>query len=400
MKPSRKKSFFRLTEAAWTRTVAMLFKPFRWGVWWRLLLIAIVSGQLSAGWAGTNFNSNWNQNSSQQPTKPKQPDNAKAPGQGEPEAPEEVISIPQDAKGAEAVNLPASKPKVVTYETIAESLEKARAWVNQHSVIIGFLAVLILAFQVLWTWLAARLAFVFIDVIVTKKVRIAQPFKRWGEVAQSYFKWSLAILALVWTTLIGIAWVTGSALLREYAKTPALPLDDFLKNHAGMLFGSLSGFILGVIVWALLSMIFWVWLIDFVLPIMYHRRCTMLHAWKLYLPLVREAPGEAAKYLLWKMLVAFAFGVAYVLVLLIAMLLAAVLGVIAVLLGVLAAKALPLLNTPLVVLGIFGVLGMIILFVVVMWMLMLPASLVFRTLSLEYLGSLGVGYDLFPEPAA
>src|SRR3989338_4159180 len=110
----RTTSFFKLTEQAWRRTANLLFRPFRLGVWWKLLLIAFVSGQLVSGWAGFGGpNLNW----SREPEEKQTRSTADAVGQAAPPASAESGAVAETGKQA------AEKSEPVTYKTIKNWLE-------------------------------------------------------------------------------------------------------------------------------------------------------------------------------------------------------------------------------------------------------------------------------------
>src|SRR3989338_9149419 len=141
----RTTSFFKLTEQAWRRTANLLFLPFRLGVWWKLLLIAFVSGQLVSGWAGFGGpNLNW----SREPEEKRTRSTAGAVEQDVPPASAEGGAVTEAGKQA------TEKSEPVTYKTIKSGLEAARGWIKQHAAIPIIVLLLVIAWQGAWAWLA------------------------------------------------------------------------------------------------------------------------------------------------------------------------------------------------------------------------------------------------------
>jgi hypothetical protein len=228
-------------------------------------------------------------------------------------------------------------------------------WLSQHpiwtAVIIVGLVIAIVLF-VLLAWLSSRGMFMFLDNVVHNRSLIAKPWREFKTVGDSLFLWRLAFSVICFVISIGLA-VVAFLVFRGIYFSGAGSVFYFMLIPTG----ALIGLVLFLLI-AYISM----FLNNFVVPIMYKNGLTANDAWRRFLILFGKHPGHFILYGV------FIFGL-YILV----------------------------------VIGIFisGLItcccGFILLMIPYIGsVLMLPVSVTFRALSLEYLEQFGDEYIIFP----
>lgn len=347
---------------------ARLFKPFRLGVWLRLLLIAWLSGYL--GQAGCN-NSNFN-----------------VPGSGsERRHKREQAAAEHDKKPA----------KPYTCQDLRKDIGEFTDGAVRYSAFIVLGAGLVGAVLVFFAWISARFQFVFIDVLVSGVVAVIEPFKRHRETARTLFFWNLAMSAVGVVLLIGFFWMVAASLLQLIGRSPELALEKFFAEHLLEVISIIAGYVVLLIIVCILLGIVGMWTMDFVVPIMFQKRCSVLAAWSHWLALVRQSFWEAAKYILWRWLMAIVISVVLGLAYLAILLALVLVGVVVGLIGAGLASALPALKWPL---AAAGILLLVLVFLAIFFgamMAMTPPAVWIRYLSLRYLQSLNAGYHFFSD---
>lgn len=399
----RSVSLANLTGQAWRQMIALLFRPFRLTVWLKVLLIAWVAGQLAAS-LNLNFNL---------PTQP-QKKTVEQAAQTEPPTTTEVEpnvasddTLPQDeetvpeseepkSEAAEVLAEP-KKQSPMTYTNVQHGLHwMQEAW-GRFGIVIALGVVAYLAFLMLWLWLQARMGFVFVDVVTTGKVAVIEPFKRYREPARSYFKWLVGCGFVSLGLLVMFVWSVGAKFLALYAQTPETPIETFLLQHVGTFIWTIVGWILCL--WLPLSLL-WIWSVDFIVPIMQQRGCTVLAAWRAYGRVLARSPWEAVLYLLWKLLLNILVGIVWMLAVFAFVLGLVLVCVVVGLLGLGLAKLLPILTIPLIIFGVIALLSLMLTFTFAIWLVQVPPAVWFRIFSLRYLQALGMGYQFFEAEAA
>jgi hypothetical protein len=247
--------------------------------------------------------------------------------------------------------------------------------------LVALLIVSSIALAVFFMWLSARFNFILLDVLTTGQDAIKEPFGRHREPGTSYFKWSLAIL--------GIS--VGSVLLAALVVATAMAILKW-NTVIGVLFMILA-VLLALAVLLVLGVISVV-VRDFILPIMYSEKIPVMAGIDRFMESQALSFGKVVKYLL----ITLGLGILAVIVQGIVGILAAIGGLIAgaivAIPGFFLVKALPLLKFPLIFLGGFTAMALILAVIVVVSMVMLPVAIFFRMFALAYLTRLYPECDL------
>ncbi len=234
-------------------------------------------------------------------------------------------------------------------------------WVIPSAVVV---LLLILGLVVLLMWLGSRGAFMFLHCVVRDRGEVAVPWREYRREANSLLRFRLilagcgVILVLFAVALVvflawgGIGWVVAAGHFPNYSR--------------GIITGLIIGGVIFFLVWLTL-MIVMTFTNQFVVPIMFQRRCTCTEAWGEFLALLREHPWSFFRYLLFQIVIAIV----------VALILLAV------------------------VIGTCCIAGILMVLPVVGSVLLLPISVSWRNYSLLYLAQFGPGYDLLrDEPPA
>ena len=376
-----------LTGQAWAQAKQLLLQPFRWRVWFKLLLIVWLSGNLSGGChlGGSGRSGSSTRRSSKRATISAPTAQRAAPST------ERLEPTPHDSVPSQTAPQPAQQP--VRYEQIRHGIEVAQNWLWTYRLIIAGVLFLVIALILFMDWLCARFNFVFVDAVTSGAVAITEPFRRWRDVARSLFWWMLGFsTALLAIWLVGL-YVWGASLLSRYAQAPEIAVSAFLLGHLGELIVGACALIVLIIV----GTIVWVWLIDFVVPIMWLRRCQVLDAWAACLELLKRSGGDAVKYLLWRFMLSVVSGLVVGIASLLALLALALIGVVVGLLGFGLAKLVPMLTIPLIVTGAILLAGVIGALIVAGSFAQVFVAVWFRLFSLRYVQAMDAQYRFFPE---
>ncbi len=214
--------------------------------------------------------------------------------------------------------------------------------------LVAFIVVVVVALVILLVWLSSRGKFIFLDNLVHNRAAIVEPWRRFARLGNSLFLWrlGLGVVALV---------VFGAVVLLMVG--PAIALGGFeeLSFAAMLATGLLAG--VGGILFAYVAL----FLESFVVPIMYRYDLGATAAWRAFLPWL-SSQG------LWFLL----YG-PFVLVLFMLFAVVFLVGCV--------------LTCCIVLLPYVGT------------VLLLPAIVTYRLLSVEFLAQLDAGFDLFAPPA-
>ena len=163
--------------------------------------------------------------------------------------------------------------------------------------ILGGLLVLLIAVVVMW--ITARGRFIFTDCVVKSRAAIAEPWREYRREGNSFFLFSLAVAAVV------LFLAAFSVLII------AITLGFFSENRAALTgFGAaaiVAIVVLGVI-WLVCSL-FFALVTQFMVPIMYRRRCSAKEAFMDVTKLIFRYPGEFVLLVLFVIVLAIAVGV-------------------------------------------------------------------------------------------
>jgi len=149
------------------------------------------------------------------------------------------------------------------------------------AIVIGIL--LFIAFFIVLTWVSARGRFMFVDCIVRNRGAIVQPWKEFRREGNSYF------IFLVVATLLLIAFVVAMALLFL-----GLPL---LIAHWSRPSSIVSALVFVAIVFPVI--LIFAMLMQFIVPIMYRKRCGAGRAFSTMISLFGQNLGSFVLYFLF-----------------------------------------------------------------------------------------------------
>jgi len=176
-----------------------------------------------------------------------------------------------------------------------EDVQKLNQALSQipHSIIVFGICILgavVLVLVVLFAWLRARGGFMFIDCIVKNRGAIAGPWREFQKEGNSYFLFSL---------LVGLFFFVFAALL-------SLPFILLAVNSRYYFFihrDQLNIYLISAIAaWAfvmILLVLAWSLIANFMVPVMYRRRCRARSAFTIVASLLGRYPGEFVLYCLF-----------------------------------------------------------------------------------------------------
>ena len=212
-------------QPALRHTWAQLFQPFRLGLWARLALVGILTGEFpgcGAGGGGGGARS--------------------SAGQGD-----QFGALPTD--------------------TISLLL----------LIFLGALLVMVLILAMLY--LSAVFRFVLFDIILTDRHQLLESYRRWRQRGLSFFLWQLALTA---TMIVTLALMVGvPALAAAAAGAFAGPLPGLAVMMALGLWLVLN--LIGIVI---VTVFVWVLARDFVVPIMALEEVGVVEGWRRFLPLL------------------------------------------------------------------------------------------------------------------
>jgi len=169
-----------------------------------------------------------------------------------------------------------------------------------HPVLITGICALIavvLLLVVLFAWLRARSRFMFIDCIVKNRGAIAEPWREFRTEGNSYFLFSLtaAVCLVLFAALVSAPLVYVAIRGRFYLSLHRDRLEPYV-----LLITALWVFIILLVVFA------WALIVNFMVPVMYRRRCRAYQAFRAATSLIARHPGEIVLYCLFLIVVAVA----------------------------------------------------------------------------------------------
>jgi len=231
------------------------------------------------------------------------------------------------------------------------------AWVIPVGIVV---LLLILGLVVLLLWLGSRGAFMFLHCVVRDRGEVAAPWREYLREGNSLLRFRLILVGcglililffvalFVFLALGGFGWVIAAG------QTP--------KFSPRLLTALLIGVAAFVIAWVplMLAMLFTK---EFVVPIMFLRRCSCTEAWGEFLTLLRDHPWSFLLYLLFQIVIAIVVGLIVIAV----------------------------------IIGTCCLAGIVMVIPVAGSVLLLPISVFCRNYSLIYLAQFGPEYDLLRE---
>ena len=157
--------------------------------------------------------------------------------------------------------------------------------------------IIILVF--VFMWIAARGRFIFMDCVVRNRAAIVAPWKEYRREGNSFFLFSLAVMFLAMLIMVALVLLV------------VLPLGLFSggKMTTGLGVTAVCAIIFFVLVWVCFAIIFAV-ATQFMVPVMYRRRCLAREAFFDVWKLIRTRPGPFVLFVLFGIVLALALLVA------------------------------------------------------------------------------------------
>ncbi len=337
------------------RTKKILFEPFSWKRWIKLIFIAFLAGAVSIS-GGSNWGSK-GRLAKQQKTAEMLSLSASAYAQG---------VCPLARKGG------------------MNNLYKMGVVAWQKGIILWLLFGGTIFF-IVWTWLSCRFKFIWYDAIVKNTDVIKEPFRRYKKEGNSLFGFFIvfSLLALAFSALI-----FGYPIFLLYTEGffKIMPIPFFAMFHA--LWPLIASFVVFLIVTSVVVL----WIENFVVPIMAIDDAGFTQSWRSFLEIYKRNKKD-----LWKFcLIIIGLGIIIGLILsflgillMIGLLIIGGIGV-----GLLYAFFVLILKMALffkIIIGLLGVLALILL-ILLFTLLQLPFAVFYRTFSLYYLSALACPY--------
>src|SRR5687767_8780116 len=169
------------------------------------------------------------------------------------------------------------------------------AWAIALIVLGGLLALLIAAVVM---WITARGRFIFTDCVVKNRAAIAEPWREYRREGNSFFLFSLAV---------------GFAIVLLFAFSMlivAVPLGVFSENRAlsGLGAAAIVAFVILGLIWFVVVLSFAL-VTQFMVPVMYRRRCSAKDAFLDVITLIFRYPGEFVLFVLFAIVLAIGVAV-------------------------------------------------------------------------------------------
>jgi hypothetical protein len=318
-----------------------LFKPFRWGQWFRLALVGILAAELhSGGCSVPNFNS--------------------------------PITHPQRGNGF----LPPGFPHI----------DPAR--IAQFAGLIAAAILLALVLFLLFLYVSSVFRFILFDSVLRRQCAIGEGWNRWHRAGRRFFLWQLVFqiaVGLFFVFLAGISLAVGASA--GWLHAPG-------QHVAGMVGGVIL--LIGVfLIFVLVAVAVQVLAKDFLVPIMALENLDFADGWSRLLAMIRPEPGKYAVYLLLKLVLAIAAAILFGLIAVIPALVLAAPAVVAVLLGHAAGLGWNVTTISLAV--IFGTLLLLTLIYVIGWV-SVPATVFFPAYSIYFFAARYPNLDVLLHP--
>jgi len=240
------------------RMKQLLFQRFRLGLWLRLLLIGLLTGEFSSS-------GGWLQGAVQFPA---------------------LLAQMTAARGAGRRQLAPMGP-LPRLPHVPHLLP-----------LLLILAVAIVVIGLIFMYLGTVLRFVLLEAVVNGRVRLAESFGRWHAVAGSLFLWRLlfsvivgAVVLLLMAGPVWLAWRGGFLPAALRSMLPMIAVATLLLILVG---------VLAAVIWVLVK--------DFAVPLMALEGLGAMEACRRLIQMVAADPGAYAGYIGMKMVLAMAVG--------------------------------------------------------------------------------------------
>ncbi|MFI5114441.1 MAG: hypothetical protein ACHP7J_04790 [Terriglobales bacterium] len=321
-----------------------LFKPFRWGQWFRLALVGILAAEVhSGGCSIPNFNN---------------------------------FPITHPRQGGNGF-LPPGFPHI----------DPSRIAQFAGLIAVAILLAIILFFVFLY--ISSVFRFILFDSVLRRECAIGEGWNRWRRAGRRFFLWQLVFqisVGLFFVVLAGISLAVAAAA--GWMRDPG-------HHVAGVVVGVIL--LIGVfLIFALAAAVVQVLAKDFLVPLMALENLDFADGWSRLLAMIRPEPGKYAVYLLLKLVLGIAAAILFGLISIIPALVLVIPGVVVVLLGRAAGLGWNVTTISLAV--IFGTLLVLALIYVIAWV-SVPATVFFPAYSIYFFASRYPKLDALLHPA-
>jgi len=271
----------------------MLFQPFRFGLWARLAVVALITGEAGGGGGGGGSIPNFNTNRG----------------------------------GDNHWGMHWSACWYRTTQFLSEpSWEKIQPYLGW----IALAIVVVLAVMLLWIYSDCVYRFILLDTVISGQCRLREGWRRWREAGRRYFVW---VIAFGFGSFVLMVVVAGLPILLAYRAGWFKHPDQNL----GVLIG--GGILLMLVVIALVAVLAIIDMLgrDFLVPVMAFEEVGAVDGWQRLLAMMGGEKLAYAGYVLMKIAFAMAaaiiFAIVNLIVFLILLIPLGVLGVIGFLIG-------------------------------------------------------------------
>jgi hypothetical protein len=255
---------------AFARTKQMLFRPFRFGLWARLAVVALITGEAGGAGGGGGSIPNFNRNQ----------------GGGD------HWARHWSGHGAGVARL----FSVPGWEEIQPYF---------GLIVLGVAAVL--AVVLLWIYSDCVYRFILLDTVVSGECRLREGWRRWREAGRRYFLWVVAF-GFVAFFLVGI--VAGVPVLLAYRAGWFEKPDENL----GVLIGGGILLVLAVIMLVAVLAIIDMLGRDFLVPVMAFEEVGAMDGWRRVLAMMDVEKLAYAGYVLMKIVLAMGAGIIFTII--------------------------------------------------------------------------------------
>ncbi len=277
-----------------TKTAQILFKPFSWRKWVKLIFIGWLAGALSGG---MNY-SGWDK-----PLKPSKPAvQQTAPASTTQQA---TVASPSEPDVQEKAKQELAKQYEKKYwfeNSLLKSSQAEKktmpAWYLAAVVwpIIITIVLLILALMWFFMWLSSRFFFAWYHAVKTDEVVIGASFSRYAESADSLMLFYISATALSLCYFGAILFPAGYAIFQVYRISP------HLMTNAFFLMSNFWPFIALAVFSTIILMIIYTLVADFIGPIMAEEKVYFMEACRLWMPIYKQNRSHVWRYFGMKIL--------------------------------------------------------------------------------------------------
>ncbi len=318
---------------AFARTRRMLFRPFHFGVWARLAVMSVVTGEFASG-GGSSGNFNAGPHGNQWPS---------------------VVRLVSEL-----------------------------GWdqMRDYFPLVAIVAVAVLALLLSWVYCDSVYRFIILDAVLSDQCGLRNGWRRWRSHGRRYFLWAISF---IFGALAVLGLVVGVPV---YAAFRAGWFENSGQHVAALVSGGILLFLLffGLVIVLAVADLF---ARDFLVPVMAVENVGVLDGWRRLLPMLRAERLAYGGYALMKIVLAagsaILFSVVNLLVILLLMIPLGLVGVTGFLIIGRGAGLTWSLPTTLLV-GAFGILVLVEIFYVIGFVYA-PGLVFFQSYSLEFFGS-------------